>query len=261
MTRSSFVLIRRCWSRGCLAGRGRHRTSTHGGSRCGWRRSTPWRPISTNITKNSPAPTRPATSCSPSSGSPTSSSSTICRTRSNSADQDEIRGHVLSNGIDGNGRLIGFIYPGDNPLPDGSAIFVDNPLVDASINASLLRQGHSYPTFYATLPGSLRDHLADASRAARAAAAPAGVVAPLHRRPRRGGNRAGPRRAGTARHLAQAVPTNRPVPGERVHQLRRLRRLAARRPGQPRRRTVPARTRSNAATCTTSSPPVATRSN
>ncbi len=92
-----------------------------------------------------------------------------------SADQDELRGHVLSNGIDGNGRLIGFIYPGDNPLPDGSAIFVDNTLVDASINASLLRQGHSYPTFYATLPGSLRDYLAGVSRAARAAEAPAGL--------------------------------------------------------------------------------------
>ena len=26
-----------------------------------------------------------------------------------SADQDALRGHVLSNGIDGNGRLIGFI--------------------------------------------------------------------------------------------------------------------------------------------------------
>jgi hypothetical protein len=28
-----------------------------------------------------------------------------------SADQDAVRGHVLSNGIDGNGRLIAFVYP------------------------------------------------------------------------------------------------------------------------------------------------------
>jgi endonuclease YncB( thermonuclease family) len=29
-----------------------------------------------------------------------------------SADQDSLRGHVLSNGIDANGRMIGFVFPG-----------------------------------------------------------------------------------------------------------------------------------------------------
>ena len=52
-----------------------------------------------------------------------------------SADQDSIRGHVLSNGIDTNGRLIGFVYPAEHPGPDGTAVFVDEPLVDLSVNA------------------------------------------------------------------------------------------------------------------------------
>src|SRR6266568_1213392 len=67
-----------------------------------------------------------------------------------SADQDVLRGHVLSNGIDGNGRLIAFIYPGDHPGPNGSSVFVDEALVDQSVNAALLGAGNAYPAFYAT---------------------------------------------------------------------------------------------------------------
>ena len=85
------------------------------------------------------------------------------------ADQDEIRGHVLSNGIDANGRLIGFVYPGEADAPDGSTVFLENPRLDRSANAMLLDAGLVYPAFYATLPASLRSHLADVSRAARAA--------------------------------------------------------------------------------------------
>ena len=53
-----------------------------------------------------------------------------------SADQDTVRGHVLSNGVDANGRLIAFVYPGEHPAPDGTAMFVDEPLVDQSTNAN-----------------------------------------------------------------------------------------------------------------------------
>ena len=88
-----------------------------------------------------------------------------------SADQDSLRGHVLSNGIDANGRMIAFVYPGEAAGPDGTRVFVDNALVDRSANAALLTAGHAYPAFYATLPGSLRRHLARVSRGARAAQA------------------------------------------------------------------------------------------
>jgi len=71
-------------------------------------------------------------------------------------DQDSVRGYVLSNGIDANGRMIGFIYPGDPAEPDGAQVFLDNPRVDTSINAALLTAGLVYPAFYDTLPADLR---------------------------------------------------------------------------------------------------------
>jgi len=92
-----------------------------------------------------------------------------------SADQDTLRGHVLSNGIDANGRMIAFVYAGEHPGPDGATVFVDEALVDLSVNAQLLAAGHAYPAFYATLPAALRTHLAAASVAARAAQAPEGL--------------------------------------------------------------------------------------
>jgi endonuclease YncB( thermonuclease family) len=91
------------------------------------------------------------------------------------ADQDSVRGHVLSNGIDANGRMIGFVYPGDPVGTDGSSVFVDETLVDLSVNALLLAAGHAYPAFYGTLPATLRTHLADSSRAARGARPPLGL--------------------------------------------------------------------------------------
>jgi len=84
-----------------------------------------------------------------------------------SADQDRLRGHVLSNGIDANGRMIGFVYPGDAADPDGTDVFLDEARLDQSLNARLLAAGHAYPAFYATLPAQLRTHCTGLSRAAR----------------------------------------------------------------------------------------------
>ena len=92
-----------------------------------------------------------------------------------SADQDSIRGHVLTNGIDGNGRLIAFIYPGDHPAADGAGVFLDGPLADASVNGKLLAGGLVYPAFYATLPAELRTHLAGVSQGARQKALATGI--------------------------------------------------------------------------------------
>jgi hypothetical protein len=85
-----------------------------------------------------------------------------------SADQDSVLGHVLSNGIDANGRMIGVVYAGNPSLGlDGSNVFLDEPLLDLSVNAKLLAAGNAYPAFYATLPATLRTHLAAVSRTAR----------------------------------------------------------------------------------------------
>jgi hypothetical protein len=91
------------------------------------------------------------------------------------ADQDELPGHLLSNGVDANGRLIGFVYPGEPAMADGTAVFLEGPLVDRSVNAALLSTGLVYPAFYSTLPTALRSHLATVSRAARDAHPPAGL--------------------------------------------------------------------------------------
>jgi hypothetical protein len=62
-----------------------------------------------------------------------------------SADRDSLRGHVLTNGIDANGRMIGFVYPGEHPGPDGSIVFLDDAGVDLSANTALLSAGLAYP--------------------------------------------------------------------------------------------------------------------
>src|SRR3954454_14464430 len=47
-----------------------------------------------------------------------------------SADADRLPGYVLSNGIDANGRVIGYVYPGTPTSADGSQVFLDNPGAD-----------------------------------------------------------------------------------------------------------------------------------
>ena len=142
-----------------------------------------------------------------------------------SADRDEVRGYVLSNGIDANGRMIGFVYAGDHPGPDGTGVFLDEALADQSANAQLLTSGLAFPAFYATLPATLRTHLAEVSRTARGrGAVGAGAGG---RRPQRAGHRRQPGRRRGAGHLAQAVPAAGAVLRRRVHRPRRLRHLAA----------------------------------
>jgi endonuclease YncB( thermonuclease family) len=89
--------------------------------------------------------------------------------RIESVDQDRVRGYVLSNGIDGNGRMIGFIFAGEPPEPDGASVFLEAPRAAESVNARLLEPGLAYPAFYTTLPASLRAYFAGLSRQARAA--------------------------------------------------------------------------------------------
>jgi endonuclease YncB( thermonuclease family) len=88
-----------------------------------------------------------------------------------SADQDRVRGHVLSNGIDANGRMIGFVEPGDAAEPDGTQVFLDDTRARRSVNAALLAAGLAYPALYSTLPASLRAEFAQTAREARAAGA------------------------------------------------------------------------------------------
>ncbi|KAG4421548.1 hypothetical protein IFR04_005275 [Cadophora malorum] len=87
-----------------------------------------------------------------------------------SADKDSLPGFVLSNGIDANGRLIGFVYSGsDGPGKDGAKLTAKSDLIDKSMNTKLLLDGLAFPAFYGTLAPVLRKNLSAKSEAARTA--------------------------------------------------------------------------------------------
>ena len=70
-----------------------------------------------------------------------------------------VRGYILSMGLDTYGRSVAFLYTGGHPSVDGSRIFLQPPMLDASLNAFLLRAGHAWGAFYLGLPPELREHL------------------------------------------------------------------------------------------------------
>ena len=88
-------------------------------------------------------------------------------TRVTSAVPPAVRGHVAANGLDSFGRMIAFVFAGEAVGADGEPLFLDPPLLAASINAQLLAQGLAYPAFYTTLPTDLKDHLAAETRVIR----------------------------------------------------------------------------------------------
>src|SRR5262245_5871381 len=84
-----------------------------------------------------------------------------------SVDRDPLPGYVIANGIESNGRLLGLVYSGTSNRADGSRVFVDDALLDRSINAELVVAGLVYVEPYDTMPISLVRHLRAAVAAAR----------------------------------------------------------------------------------------------
>jgi endonuclease YncB( thermonuclease family) len=84
-----------------------------------------------------------------------------------SANADQLPGWILTNGVEGNGRLVSFVFTGPAPQPNGAEVFLDGELMARSVNADLLRQGLAYPMFYTTLPADLRTQLTALSTQAR----------------------------------------------------------------------------------------------
>jgi hypothetical protein len=78
-----------------------------------------------------------------------------------SADVHPMRGHIMANGIESNGRILGLVYPGPYPGPemDGEHVFVDEPMLDASVNARILALGLAYAELYSTMPLDLIAHM------------------------------------------------------------------------------------------------------
>jgi hypothetical protein len=85
-----------------------------------------------------------------------------------SVSNNPLRGHILANGIDGNGRVLAFVYPGDSAEPDGAPTFVDAELMRASANLAVLNAGLAYAAIYTSLPLDLAEEVRVDTRAVRA---------------------------------------------------------------------------------------------
>ncbi len=76
-----------------------------------------------------------------------------------SVENHPVAGYILSNGLDTYGRTIAFVFSGEHPDIDGTQLFVTPQMLDASLNAFMLRTGNAYGAFYLTMPAELREHL------------------------------------------------------------------------------------------------------
>jgi endonuclease YncB( thermonuclease family) len=74
-----------------------------------------------------------------------------------SVEKNPLPGYVIANGIEANGRLLGLVYAGrpDRSWGDGEKIFVNEALLNESVNAKLVEAGLSYVEPYDTMPLSL----------------------------------------------------------------------------------------------------------
>lgn len=86
-----------------------------------------------------------------------------------SVTKNPLPGYVLANGIEANGRLLGLVYAGATSRPDGQAVFVDNALLDQSVNARLVAAGLAYVEPYDSMPMALVTRLRSLVTAARGA--------------------------------------------------------------------------------------------
>jgi endonuclease YncB( thermonuclease family) len=86
-----------------------------------------------------------------------------------SVDRNPLPGHVIANGIESNGRLLGLVYAGSTQRRDGERVFVDNAILDESVNTKLVEAGLAFVEPYDTMPLALVQHLRTKIAAARAA--------------------------------------------------------------------------------------------
>ncbi|MGK5545959.1 nuclease [Streptomyces sp. URMC 127] len=82
-----------------------------------------------------------------------------------------VPGFILTRGADVHGRCVAFVGRRTPPVYSGYETSVSDKLLKNTANRHLLSLGLAYPTFYAGLPGHLRDVLSTAAQEARAAKA------------------------------------------------------------------------------------------
>lgn len=71
-----------------------------------------------------------------------------------SAQHHPVPGYLLANGIESFGRVLGLVFPGrpDLGAVDGDRVFVDEAILEASVNTALVREGLAYGELYSTMP-------------------------------------------------------------------------------------------------------------
>jgi hypothetical protein len=81
--------------------------------------------------------------------------------------ENPLSGYVIASGIEANGRLLGLVFTGATGRADGERVFVDNTILDQSVNVALVVEGLAYVEPYDTMPMSLVKHLRGKAHAAR----------------------------------------------------------------------------------------------
>lgn len=71
-------------------------------------------------------------------------------------DSPEPYGHVLTKGIEKNGRPICFVFSGESEYSDGEMIYLKGAQLRKSVNFKLAKSGMVYPIFYMSLYAELR---------------------------------------------------------------------------------------------------------
>lgn len=74
------------------------------------------------------------------------------------AQHHPLRGYLLANGIESNGRVLGLVYPGDRTGDDGDRVHVGIQDFNESMNGRLLEAGLAYAELYQTMPIELVKH-------------------------------------------------------------------------------------------------------
>ena len=82
----------------------------------------------------------------------------------------EIRGLILSQAAEGNGRPISYAVVGQfaSSFEDGSRVEVTDAVLEKTLNSTMLKNGMAYYTVYSSTPPNQRDYLKSISAKARA---------------------------------------------------------------------------------------------
>jgi hypothetical protein len=83
----------------------------------------------------------------------------------------EIRGLILSQAAEGNGRPISYVMVGQtaNAFEDGSRVEMTDAVLEKTLNTTMLKNGLAYYTVYSSTPEPQRNYLKSISAKARAA--------------------------------------------------------------------------------------------